>query len=114
MIQFHKYAPPTEDADRLAAIAARRYLWGDKKALDSVPDTLPKNFFYKQEIVGCLGLELSHEKFGITYDQFKLYSGFQNYTAELPSFIPKGEMVYQPRNSGFFSVMENIVVGSVS
>lgn len=112
MIQFNKYSDPAGDAERLAAIAARRYLWGDRKELDAIPNKLPKNFFYKQEVVACLGLELSHEKFGITYEQFKLYSGFPHYAIEMPSFIPKGEMVYQPRNSGFFSVIENIVVAS--
>lgn len=112
MIQFNRYSNPKNDPERMVAIAARHYLWGDRKALDFIPDTLPKNFFNKQEVVGCLGLELAHKKFGITDEQFKLYAGYHNHTTGLPTFIPKGEMVYQPRNSGFFSVIENVAVAS--
>ncbi len=112
MIQFNKYSSPEGDADRLAAIAARRYLWGDASALSEIPTKLPTNFFYKQEIVSCLGMELACDKYNLSEERYEMYRGVFPLDAEAPKAVYKGEMLYQPRQSGFFSVIENIIVAA--
>lgn len=100
--------------ERLPAVAARLFFWG-KVSWNTIekmmPAELPKNFFYKQELVGCLGFERSARKWGITEDQWVLYQGLHEWfhTAQ-----KAGEPVcYRPRSSGFFSVIENIVAAHI-
>jgi hypothetical protein len=111
MIQFHSYSSPNGDADRLAAIAARRFFWGDGDASD-LPATLPKHTLYRQEVVACLGMEHACRKYNLTPDQYDFHVGILPDHDALPSFIPTGTMLYQPRNSGFFSVIENLIVAA--
>lgn len=112
MIQFHKYSSPEGDADRLAAIAARRYLWGDAGALNEIPKKLPTNFFYKQEIACCLGMELACDRFNLSEEQYELYRGIFPLETHVQKPLYKGEILYQPRNSGFFSIIENLIVAA--
>ncbi len=102
----HKY--PLND--RLPAVAARLFFWG-KVAWDDIKDILPAElpaqFFYKQEIVGCLGYEQAWRRYGITEDQWSLYQGMD--TSFFPKHEPGSLVCYQPRSSGFFSVIENII-----
>jgi len=100
--------------DRIPAVAARMYFWG--KVSWSViermmPAKLPTNFFYKQELVGCLGFEQAARKWGITEDQWRLYQGFTEDNVDVVH--PVGVVSYRPRNSGFFSVIENIIAAQV-
>ncbi len=101
--------------DRLPAVAARLFFWG-KVAWDDIknilPAELPATFFYKQEIVGCLGYERAWRKYGITEDQWNLYQGMDTYLPH--GHQPSGVVCYQPRNSGFFSVIENIIAADIA
>lgn len=115
MIQFHKYSSPDGDAARMAAIAARQFFWGQLSWADlqsRLPQTLPPNFFYAQEIVACLGMERACAFYNLSDEQYFFHLGFNDNNDLLPSFIPTGTMVYQPRDSGFFSVIENIIVAA--
>lgn len=110
MIQFNRYSSPDSDAARMAAIAARQYLWGQAPLADLPSLQQVKNYFYKQEIVACLGMELACDYYNLTEEQYFMYLGFTQDDDELPSYMPKGVMLYQPRNSGFFSIIENLIV----
>ena len=100
--------------DRLPAVAARLYFWGKiswAAISKMMPAELPRNFFYKQEITGCLGFEQSARKWGIREDQWRLYQGFaeeENHTNVMLDTVS-----YRPRSSGFFSVVENIIAAQV-
>ena len=112
MIQFHRYS--AIDADRQAAIDARMYLWGrmsEKEVLEKLPKELPKNWFYRQEIVCCLGRHLAFKKYDIDEKEWELCRGLIHYKDSIyVDFTEKRELYYQPRNSGLFSVIENIIV----
>ena len=111
MIQFHRYSEI--DADRQAAIDARMYLWGrmsEKEVLEKLPKELPNNWFYKQEIVSCLGRHLAFRKYDIEEKEWDLCRGLVHYTDSIhQDGIEWSEVYYQPRNSGLFSVIENII-----
>jgi len=111
MIQFHRYSEI--DADRQAAIDARMYLWGrmsEKDILEKLPKELPKNWFYKQEIVCCLGRHLAWVKYGVEEREWELCRGLIHYGETIFANNPESrELYYQPRNSGLFSVIENII-----
>lgn len=97
--------------ERLPAIAARMFFWG-KIAWDDIkpmlPKELPRTFFYKQEITGCVGFERTARTWGIDEDKWQLYQCLD--TEMNRGFKRSGEAVfYQPRSSGFFSVVENII-----
>jgi hypothetical protein len=112
MIQFHRYS--AIDADRQAAIDARMYLWGripEKEILERLPKELPKNWFYRQEIVCCLGRHLAFKKYDIDEKEWDLCRGLVHYRDSIYADNPDNrELYYQPRNSGLFSVIENIIV----
>lgn len=115
MIQFHKYSSPDGDAARMAAIAARQFFWGQLAWADlqtRLPKTLPPNIFYAQEIVACLGMERACAFYNLSDTQYFFYLGFTDNDEPLPSYVPQGVMVYQPRDSGFFSIIENMIVAS--
>ena len=100
--------------DRIPAVAARMFYWG-KVSWSTIermmPAKLPTNFFYKQELVGCLGFEHAARKWRITEDQWHLYQGFADEYVDIPIY---DEMVsYRPRNSGFFSTIENIIAAHI-
>ena len=101
-------------SDRLPCVAARLYYWGKVSwsFLDKMlPAKLPANFFYTQELVGCLGFERSASKWGITEDQWRLYQGFAEDYVDVPRW---DQMVsYRPRSSGFFSVIENLIAAHI-
>jgi hypothetical protein len=101
--------------DRLPAVAARLFFWG-KVAWDDIKDILPAElpatFFYKQEIVGCLGYERAWRRYGITEDQWNLYQGMDTYLPH--GHQPGGVVCYRPRSSGFFSVIENIIAADIT
>jgi hypothetical protein len=101
--------------DRIPAVAARLFFWG-KVSWNTIermmPAKLPTTFFYAQELVGCLGFEHSSRKWGIDEDLWRLYQGFTNADHPPPDTVV-GTVSYQPRNSGFFSVMENIVAAHI-
>jgi len=112
MIQFHRYSPV--DADRQAAIYARRYLWGEfaeSEIIKLLPQELPNNWLLKQEIVCCLGLQLAYMKYKIDERAYKFYQGIPKYEF-VSRYESEGEIVYRPRNSGLFSVIENIIVAA--
>ena len=101
--------------DRIPAVAARMYFWG--KVSWSViermmPAKLPSNFFYKQELVGCLGFEHAARRWRIGEDEWRLYQGFGNGDYFKPHHLPD-TVSYQPRSSGFFSIIENIVAAQI-
>ena len=113
MIQFHKYSSPEGDAARQAAIAARQFFWGQLAWADlQLPEKLPPNIFYAQEIVACLGMERACSFYNLSDEQYFFYLGFVDNDDPLPPYVPAGVMVYQPRNSGFFSVIENLIVAA--
>lgn len=115
MIQFHKYSSPDGDTARMAAIAARQFFWGQLAWADlqtRLPKTLPPNIFYAQEIVACLGMERACAFYNLSDAEYFFYLGFTDNDDSLPSYVPQGVMVYQPRDSGFFSIIENILVAS--
>ena len=109
MIQFNRYSPADNDPARLAAINARKHLWGQNPLCD-VPPLKKMNYFYKQEIVACLGMELACLHYKLTDQEYFMYLGFTHDDDELHSYVPQGTMLYQPRDSGFFSVIENLIV----
>ena len=109
MIQFNRYSPADNDPARQAAINARKQLWGED-VLINLPSFKKLNYFYKQEIVACMGMELACDWYKLTDEQYFTYLGFTQDDDELPSYIPQGVMLYQPRDSGFFSVIENLIV----
>lgn len=114
MIQFNRYTSAENDPARLAAINARQYLWG-QAPLGDLPSLHNANYFYKQEIIACLGMELACDYYKLTEEQYLRYLGvsFQDepYPTTAPC-IPTGAFVYQPRDSGFFSVIENMIVAA--
>lgn len=97
--------------ERLPAVAARLLYWNKVSWEDIkyiLPNKLPQTFFYKQEIVGCCGFEQSARQWNIDEDKWALYQGFD--TQMRPVLSDTGKVVsYQPRSSGFFSVIENII-----
>jgi hypothetical protein len=115
MIQFNRYTPADNDPARLAAINARQYLWGQAPLAALPPLPQVKSHFYKQEIVSCLGMELACDYYKLNIEQYHTYLGFLEggdaHAITLP-YIPDGSMIYQPRNSGFFSVIENMIVAA--
>jgi hypothetical protein len=108
VIQFHRYSSPNGDADRLAAIEARKIFWGQGD-IKNLPNTLPRNFFMRQEVVCCLGLEMAHKLYGITPTDYAFYQGYTTGAKEVDFGWADGSALYQPRSSGFFSVIENII-----
>jgi hypothetical protein len=100
--------------DRIPCVAARMYFWG-KVSWSTIermmPAKLPTNFFYKQELVGCLGFEHSARRWGITEDQWRLYQGFTEDNAD--AAMPMETFSYRPRPSGFFSVIENVIAAQI-
>ena len=115
MIQFNRYSPADTDPARLAAINARQYLWGQAPLGELPPLHHVKNFFYQQEIVCCLGMELACAHYDLTVEEYHRYLGMPLSDSPHPTtlpHIPAGSMVYQPRNSGFFSVIENMIVAA--
>ena len=85
MIQFHRYSEV--DAERQAAIDARMYLWSrisEDEVLKILPDQLPKNWFYKQEIVSCLGRSLAWKKYQIEEELYQLCRGLKSREVEMP------------------------------
>jgi len=114
MIQFNRYSPADNDPARLAAINARQYLWGQAPLADLPSLHHVKNFFYQQEIVCCLGMELACAHYDLTIEDYHRYLGMP--LSDSPHFtlphVPVGSMVYQPRSSGFFSVIENMIVAA--
>jgi hypothetical protein len=116
MIQFNKYSLPEGDSDRMAAITARKYFWNvisHKEAKSLMPPSVPKNFFMRQETVCCLGYELASKLYSISEDDFRFYQG---YSLKPPKNFLKttGAAIYHPRDSGFFSVIENIIAAEFS
>lgn len=114
MIQFHRYSSPEGDIERMAAIDARKAFWMGTDVsnpyLDNLPKTLPKNFFMRQEVVCCLGVEKVAQMYHIGLAGYKFYQGFLLEAHKVPDFNNfDGAAVYQPRSSGFFSVIENII-----
>ena len=97
--------------ERIPAVASRLFFWGKCAWSDlqpMLPRELPKTFFYKQEIVGCVGFERAAREWGIDEDKWQLYQCLD--TEMNRGFKRSGEAVfYQPRSSGFFSVVENII-----
>lgn len=105
----------THNSDRLAAVAARMFFWG-KMSWDDLekvlPEKLPENFLYKQELVGCLGFEKAARKWRISEDDWYLYQGF-SYDTHFQPQQGTEEVIFRPRNSGFFSVVENLVSAQI-
>jgi len=101
-------------SDRLPCVAARLYYWGKVSwsfLNNLLPSALPSNFFYKQELVGCVGFERAASKWGVTEDQWRLYQGFAE---DFPLDVRATEFVsYRPRSSGFFSVIENLIAAHI-
>ena len=101
--------------ERLAAVAARLYFWGKVSwsfIEKMMPEKLPSNFLYKQELVGCLGFEQASRKWRITEDDWDLYQGFTHDT-HFQKERGTQQVRYCPRNSGFFSVVENIAAAQI-
>lgn len=101
---------------RLAAIAARLHFWGilgwkDIEAM--VPQELPKNWWFAQEIAGCLGFERVNRLWHIEEDDWNVLQGQADDHVEVGSNVRHGYISYQPPNSGFFSVIENIVAAQI-
>lgn len=97
--------------ERIPAVAARLFFWGKIAWADlqpMLPRELPKTFFYKQEITGGIGFERAAREWGIDEDKWQLYQGLD--TQMNKHLNPSGQAVfYQPRSSGFFSVIENVI-----
>jgi len=105
----------THNSDRLAAVAARMYFWGKMSWNDLeklLPERLPLTFLYKQELVGCLGLEQAARKWRITEDDWNLYQGFTHDTYFERKVSTEG-VIYRPRNAGFFSTVENMIAAQI-
>ena len=101
--------------NRIPVVAARLYYWGKvswSTIERMIPAKLPTTFFYAQELVGCLGFEQAARRWGIDEDLWRLYQGFTNEDHPPPDRVV-GTVSYQPHNSGFFSVMENIVAAHI-
>jgi len=102
--------------DRMAAILARMAYWGgfEWEEIDPyLPDQLPRNFLLKQEIVGCLGFERAARRYQIDEDQYYLYQGFARQTITPGGRAFHGHVSYRPRNSGLFSIIENIIAAAI-
>ena len=114
MIQFNRYSSPEGDIERMAAIDARKAFWVgtdiSSPYLDNLPKDLPKHFFMRQEVACCLGVERAAQLYNVGISEYKFYQGFVMEGAHVPDFSNvDGTAVYQPRSSGFFSVIENII-----
>lgn len=57
-------------------------------------------------------MEYACRKYHLTSEQYDFHVGILPEPDMLPSFIPTGTMIYQPRNSGFFSVIDNLIVAA--
>jgi hypothetical protein len=102
--------------DRMAAILARMAYWGgfEWEEIDPyLPDQLPRNFLLKQEIVGCLGFERAARKYNIDETEWYLYQGFAELSVAPKGRVFHGHVSYRPRNSGLFSIIENIVAAAI-
>jgi hypothetical protein len=107
-----KYGP----RDRLAAIAARMAFWGyfEWDEIDfMLPGALPANFLLKQEIVGCMGFERANRRYDVDEDEYYLYTGFARECITPGGRAFHGHVSYRPRNSGLFSIIENIVAAAI-
>ena len=102
---------------RVAALAARMHFWGmlgweDIRHL--IPEELPRNFWYAQEIAGCLGYERANRQWHIEEDDWYLLQGYGDDTIAPGASPILGYVSYQPPSAGFFSVVENIVAASIA
>lgn len=101
---------------RLGAIAARFAFWGavDWDDIDDMlPEELPKNFWYAQEIAGCMGFERANRLWHVEEDDWYTLQGFADDIVAPGAGAIHGYISYQPPNSGFFSVIENIVAAHI-
>ena len=102
---------------RVAAIAARLHFWGVlgwEEIRDMIPTELPDNFWYAQEIAGCLGYEQASRQWHISEDQWYLLQGYNDDVIAPGGNVMHGYVMYQPPSSGFFSVIENIIAASIA
>lgn len=101
---------------RVAAIAARLHFWGLMEWRDIeplLPQDLPKNFWYAQEIVGCIGFEQANRHWHIEEDDWYTLQGFADDIIPPGAGAMHGYVSYQPQNSGFFSVIENVIAAHI-
>lgn len=101
---------------RVAAIAARLYFWGvlewsDIKSM--LPREMPKNFFYAQEIAGCIGFERAHQLWSIEENDWRTLQAHEDDIIWPGASAIYGYRCYRPQNSGFFSVIENIIAAHI-
>jgi hypothetical protein len=102
-------------SDRLPLFIARLYYWGKvdfNLAKKYLPKELPTNFFERQELTGCMGLEHSHNLWGVDYNTYQIYQGKPTQPDVYFSQDYDGYLVYKPPHSGFFSNLENLINAS--
>jgi len=102
---------------RVAAIAARLHFWGVlgwEEIREMIPSELPDNFWYAQEIAGCIGYEQASRQWHISEDQWYLLQGYNDDVIAPGGNVMHGYIMYRPHSAGFFSVIENIIVASIA
>jgi hypothetical protein len=101
---------------RLAAIAARLHFWRMLEWTEieaMIPQELPKNWWFAQEIAGCLGFERVSRLWNVEEDDWFSLQGIPYDIIPPGAGAVHGHISYQPPNSGFFSVIENIIAAHI-
>lgn len=107
-----KYGP----RDRLAAIAARMAFWQVVDWADiqpMLPEHLPANYTFAQELVACAGFERANRIWNVEEDDYYQYLGFARECITPGGRAYYGHVSYRPRNSGLFSIIENIIAAAI-
>ena len=113
--RFMRMAETFPLSDRLPLFIARMFYWGKVDfnfVKQYLPKTLPFNFFGKQELTGCLGLEHSHNLWGVDYNTYQIYQGKPSHPDVYFYDDYEDYLVYKPPHSGFFSNLENLINAS--
>ena len=112
--RFMRIAETFPLSTRLSLFVARLYFWGKVDfnfAKKYLPKVLPTNFFEKQELTGCMGLEHSCNLWGVDYNTYQLYQGKPLGEREFTENYD-GYLLFRPPHSGFFSNIENLINAS--
>lgn len=103
---------------RIALILARFNFWGmitDAEFAELVKDDLKSLYpklknLDKQELLSCLRYVKSKSLIGVDDESFRAFSLPGSKIIDMPTISHSERLVYTPRFSGFFSIIENILV----
>lgn len=101
---------------RVAAIAARMAVWHGiewDEVFQILPETLPDHLIYRQELVGCLGFERANRAWGVSEDEWYLYTGFAHQVITPGGRLIHGHVSYRPKGRRVFEIIEDLVTAAI-